>query len=251
MIRAALGRLVGLMLAPITGIGALLRQARFFHPEGVVYRAMVRPLPLPPPYGDVAKRLTGQALVRLSTAWWRHGHEWLDVLGCAIRFRGGEREITPEPEVSDQDLLFATVRWPWTTLAAPLMTHQHDFLGNNYHGVSPFDVTGLGPAKWRLISPVIATEGRDRGERLDRAVSEGRARFTLQVRRLRAGAEWVDVADLWLRERVDIDQSALHFSPFRSGRGIRPRGFVQGLRAPTYAASQRFRPAHDSDRHPV
>jgi hypothetical protein len=242
-VRETIGRLLGVLAAPVTGAGAWLRHARFFHPEGAVYRALVVPVAVHEPYTVVAWHLAGEALVRMSTAWWRGGREWLDVLGCAIRFRSDSR-ITAVPSENDQDLLLATVRWPWTTLLAPLTTRQHDFLGNNYHAVSPFLVEGLGRAKWRLIAPHVRVAGENRGERLDRAVANGLARFHLQVRPLRRRADWVTIADVKLRERVSIDQDALRFSPFRSGRGIRPWGLVQAMRGPTYQASQSARPEH-------
>jgi hypothetical protein len=238
---------LGVLAAPLTGIGAWLRQARFFHPEGTVYRALVVPVAAEEPYTTIAWHLSGEALVRMSTAWWRGGREWIDVLGCAISFRSDNR-VTAQPSPHDQDLLLATIRWPWTTLLAPLTTRQHDFLGNNYHAVSPFLVDGLGRAMWRLLSSPAEVKGESRGERLDRAVANGLARFHLQVRPMRRGAEWVTVADVKLRERAAVDQDLLRFSPFRSGRGIRPWGLVQAMRGPAYAASQGARPEHRPER---
>ena len=89
------------------------------------------------PYPGLARRLEGAALIRLSTAWWRGGKEWIDALGLAMRLG---REPSVEAHEGDQDLLFATIRRPWTTLLAPLTTEQHDFLANDYYAVSPFDV---------------------------------------------------------------------------------------------------------------
>ena len=45
-------------------------------------------------------------------------------------------------------------------------------------------------------------------------------------------------AELRLLRHVELDQQALQFSPFRAGRGLRPTGFVHGLRAATYALGQ-------------
>src|SRR3954463_12168906 len=81
------GVLAGWLVAPVTGTLSLFRRARMFHPEGALYRGQVEALP--GPYPGVARRLEGQALARLSTAWWKRGKEWLDVLGLALRLRGG------------------------------------------------------------------------------------------------------------------------------------------------------------------
>ena len=67
------------------------------------------------------------------------------------------------------------------------------------------------------------------------------ALLTLAVRR-RWRWGWVPVARIELRERADVNQEALAFSPFRDGRGIVPRGLVHALRRRVYPSSQRARP---------
>jgi hypothetical protein len=215
-----------------------------FHPEGAVYAADVAPAGAD--LTALGQRLAGPALVRMSTATWRGGREWIDVLGCAIRFRRTDSP-SAEPEPGDQDLLLATVRNPWTTLLAPLTTKQHDFLRNDYYAVSPFSVDGVSPrVKLRAVARrdghgVLAPgPGLSRGARLDLDVRDGRAVLELQARPGRG--EYTPVARIALRERVDVDQEKLRFSPFRDGRGIRPRGFVHALRLGTYSASQLLRP---------
>lgn len=237
-----MGSLVGRALAPLAGGVSLLRRARVFHPEGVVYHARVEPLHTEGPLGDLARRVAGDALARLSGAWWRV-KERPDVLGLALRLRAvGEASATPAD--GDQDLLFATIRSPWTTLAAALSTHQHDFLDNDYFGVAPFEIEGVGRVKLRLVGPRPGTPGTTRAERLDRDVSAGRADLRLEARRLDDPAladEWLPVALLRLVEPARVDQERLEFSPFRAGRGIRPVGFVHALRRGTYGASQAMR----------
>lgn len=240
-----LGFLGGIALAPLTGFGAAVRRARLFHPEGVLYRADANPLVSTGPRGVLAERLAGQVLVRLSTSIWRGGREWLDVLGMGIRFRSEEiPSVVPSP--GDQDLLLATIRTPWTTTLAPLKTHWHDFLRNDYYAVSPFTVEGLGRVKFRMVSARVRLPGIDRGARLQRAVEENLASFRLEVKKL-GSRNWEPVIAMRLLERVDLDQEALRFDPFRSGRGIVPSGFVQWLRPATYWASQRFRPKSASE----
>jgi hypothetical protein len=238
----ALGRAGGLLLAPVTGALSLIRHARMFHPSGVLYRAEVAASDAP---GDDAHaragaRLAGSALVRLSSAWWKEG-ERPDVLGIAIRFTAAEApDEAPAP--GDQDLLFATIRWPWATPLGPLTTRQHDFLGNVYYAVSPFEDDDLGRVRFRLQPPELDQAG-PREERLARAVEDGQAVLRLQV--ASAGQSYRDLATIALRAPIELDQGALRFSPFRAGRGIRPVGFVHGLRHAAYAASRLTRPAHE------
>lgn len=241
------GRLAGLGLAPLTATLSAVRQSRLFHPSGVLYWAKVTPLAAAPPWGVVARRLTGPAVVRLSGAWWKR-HEWPDVLGCAIRFTSG-RSVSATPRDDDQDLLLATVRRPWTLPWSPLTTEHHDFLANDYYGVSPFVVPGHdGLAEWRLSPECLAPDDDRRERRLARAVARGSAGFRLEARpyrrRLRFARDnrFMPVSRIVLIAPLDLDQEALRFDPFRAGRGIEPAGLVHALRIHTYAASQRLRP---------
>ncbi|HZR09561.1 MAG TPA: hypothetical protein VFA79_13340 [Myxococcales bacterium] len=225
----------GWLLAPLTGTLSLLRRARMFHPEGAVYRARVETVP--GPYAMLGRRLEGPALARLSTAWWRSGKEWLDALGIAIRVG---RDPGAEAKRGDQDLLFATIRSPWTTPFAPLTTEQHDFLANDYYGVSPFEVAGIGRAKLRLVSSrPRRLHARKRGARLVEAVERGEASLQLEIQ---LEKRWEPVARIVLLEPAQVDQERLRFSPFRDGKGMAPRGFVHGLRRATYLLSQLARP---------
>ncbi len=246
----ALGRAVGGVLSPITGEASLLRQARIFHPDGVVFRADVRPLVREGEVGELAQRLAGPALVRLSSAWWRHEKELPDVLGIAVRFCGREpTTTTSETSARDQDLLFATFRHIWTLPLAPLTTNQHDFLANDYHAILPFYVLGLGRVKFRLL-PMRqkGTEG-SRRERLSQAVVAGNAVLRLEVRQRFPSrptlSRWEGVAVIDLQERSLVDQEALAFTPFHAGRGIMPVGPFQMIRAATYAASRTGRRVAD------
>lgn len=237
-----LGRAGGLALAPITMTLSALRHARMFHPRGITLRAEVRPRARVAPWDTIAARLRGPALVRMSSAWWKKG-ELKDVLGIAIRFTRRER---PDARAApgDQDLLFATIRRPWTMPFAPLSTRQHDFFANRYFAVAPFRVQGAGAVEWRLVPEAAIDGDGSREDKLARALDEGRARFVLEGRPYRRVTDlfrrrhWHPVADVVLREAVEVDQDALRFDPYRAGRGIRPVGFVQALRRATYAASR-------------
>lgn len=215
-----------------------------FHPDGVVYEAEVVAQGGAPDLRAIGERLAGSALARLSSAWWR-GKDWPDVLGFALRFRSPDSQPLA-PSVLDQDLLLATIRFPWTTPFAPLTTRFRSFLWNHYHAVSPFEVAPAGRVKLRLRSPRLENSGElSRGEHLRQAVAEGRARWILEARRMQRFAllrSWEPVAEVRLIRPVEIDQAALRFSAFRSGRGLEPVGFVHYLRVAAYAASQRARP---------
>ena len=221
------GRAAGWLLAPIAGTLSLLRRARMFHPEGAMLEAAVEPLP--GPFPQLGQRLAGPALARLSTAWWRGGKEWIDALGIALR-------------IGPQDLLFATIRHPWTTIFAPVTTEQHDFLANDYFAVSPFDISGVGRGKLRLVGSRPRHLAGTRAERLDQALQRAEAWLRLELE-LEGRGRWSPVALIRLVRRVPVDDQAIRFSPFRDGKGLTPRGFVHELRRATYLLSQLARPA--------
>lgn len=236
------GNALGWMVAPLFALTSALRRARTFHPTGEVYAADVAPTDNA---GSLGERLRGPALVRLSGALWKREREGLDVLGLALRLRR-TRALSAEAEADDQDILFATIKHPWTMLFAPLTTNAHDFLANDYFGVSPFEISGVGRCYLRLrpIAHAAASHGASRSTRLRAAVARGDAALRVEVRPARE-ADWREVATITLREPAPIDQERLRFWPFRAGRGIAPRGFVHSLRRGVYTLSQRARPHHE------
>lgn len=238
-----IGNVLGFASAPIAAVAAVARRGRVFHPRGDIYAATVTAARTGPG-ARAGTRLAGNAVVRVSGAWWRRV-EWPDVLGVAVRFRGrGGPSV--QPAEGDQDLLFATLRRPWTMLLAPLSTDPHDFLANDYYAVSPFDDPDLGRVEWRLRTGDARARfpGRDRYARLRAAARGGEAVLRLEARSREARfAGWVEVARIRLDEVVELDAAALRFRPFRSGRGIRPRGFIHALRPGAYGGSQAARTA--------
>lgn len=238
----AVGRAIGLLVAPAAAVSSFIRGARIFHPDAVVYRADVHANATDGALGELGRRLAGPALVRLSGGTRREkpGTSPRDVLGVALRFNTPPVAV-PGPDSRSQDLLLVSVQHLWQLPLSPLLTNPRDFLSNDYHALLPFRVGGLGVVEFRIVPEAPAAEGGEgmgRRERLERAVRLGRAVFHLQVKREERGAEWKPLATVALRERVDIDQAALLFTPFRAGAGIEPVGFVQGLRWATYAGSQ-------------
>jgi hypothetical protein len=241
-IAGAIGRGIGVLAAPLTAIGSFVRGARVFHPDGVVYRADVRADVNQGALGDLARRLAGPALARLSGALRREkaGTSPRDIFGLALRFNAAP-DAGPAPTARSQDLLLLSIEHLWQLPQGALLTKPRDFLANVYHAILPFRVDDLGVVKFRIVPEVDAVrgnEGTGRVERLDDAVRRGTAVLRLQVKGEEPGAEWKPLATVVLRERVDIDQADLQFTPFHEGAGIEPVGFLQGLRWATYSGSQ-------------
>lgn len=236
------GLVTGAAVAPLFGVGSLLRRARFFHPEGTCYDAVVSALTTQYEYRPLQQRLCGKALVRLSSAWWRDEKEWPDVLGCAVRF-GAQDGTESSLSESAQDILFATIPYPILTPLGPLFTQVHDFFANTYWGVAPFEIDGVGLVRLRLVpQPLGAQPESSRQKKLDDAVAARAAAMDVWIKPLRPAGTWIPLVEIRLMKRRALNQEALHFSPFRTGCGVRPRGFVHAMRRPVYALSQMLRP---------
>lgn len=198
-----------------------------------------------PPDGDEpldssARAFHGRVLVRCSAALWRGGREHLDVLGFALRIRRGDGPALDEAALpGDQDLLFATIRSPFTMPLSPLFTNASDFVDQRYWAVSPF-ATRAGRHELRLSPvdpPPHAPLREPRASRLLAAVHAGRAVWSLEARRTLT-LRWHPVARITLDRVTTLDQAALAFDPFRAGLGLQPVGVVHAIRRAAYAASR-------------
>jgi hypothetical protein len=249
-----LGAFSGLLLAPWTALGSYLRRTRLFHPTGLMLRGE---LVLPPtrggdeaticdhnPHRALGERLQGKVVVRFSSAFWK-GREWPDVLGCAVRCSGDGTPPTAAAKPTDQDLLFATVRHPLTTLLASITTDVSDYLSNDYYAVSPFTAPAYGRIKLRLVSMACGGNGVTREAKLLTELERIPLLFQLEAKALHE-RRYRPVALLELKEHIDDDQEEWRFDPFLAGRGLEPVGFVQNLRRAAYAASRRGRSARHS-----
>lgn len=240
----ALGRAAGGLVAPLAAEFSLMRGARSFHPNGIVYRGAVTPIATLGPVGSLAQRLAGPALLRLSGGLGiqARGKEGPDVLGISLRLCASETP-SAQPAPGDQDLLFVSATSLWKLPFALLLTRAQDFMRNDYYALLPFDIQGIGSVLLRLSRhPGLAqaqSQGQNRAERLANAVAAKNARFQLELRRGGLLRPWQTVANIELIEAMPtLNQDALSFHPFRSGRGIRPRGFLQAMRVAVYPASQ-------------
>lgn len=243
-IGGALGHVAGILAAPLFGLSSLLRQARTFHPRGPVYHAVVRRhARAPNAVLGLAEALSGYAIVRFSGALWKRSESRIDVLGCAVRLRRDDGE-SAEAAGDDQDLLFATIRRPWTMPFAPFTTRVEDYLGNDYFAVSPFDTNAARRVYLRL-HPMTSSRGDGRGlsrtERLAHDVEREPAALELEFSPKPFGP-WAPLVTVTLERLASLDPEALRFRPSRSGRGVRPRGFIHAMRSAVYAMSQRARP---------
>lgn len=236
-----LGRVVGAGLSPAVFLASFARGKRVFHPGGLTYRGRVIPMAGDPRLEAVAERLSGFALLRLSSALFAGPAERQDALGVAVRFRK-DPEITAEAADGDQDLLTVSFDSLLGAGRGIVKTEYHDFLANDYWAIAPFEVAGLGKAKLRLVGSRSgpATNEVTREERLLQAARAGKAWLRLDA--LPEGEDtWLSIAQITLEEPALVDQHALKFYPFRDGKGLTPRGFQHGLRLAAYRASEAAR----------
>ncbi|HEX7838876.1 MAG TPA: hypothetical protein VF469_15470 [Kofleriaceae bacterium] len=220
---AVLGLAIGLVIVPVSW----LRAARAVHADGVVCRAeLVATDPC-------AAHLAGPALVRLSGAL-EPQTAGSDVLGLCIRM---QRTASDDAAQGDQDLLLGSFESFHTVGRDRARTDAGDYLANCYSTVTPWWLTGYGPVILRLFPPPAApaTRGSDRLARLDADLADGRARLGFAVT---TPAGQATLAELRLLERLAIDGRALRASMFRQGRGLRPLGLRNGIRATVYPMGQ-------------
>jgi hypothetical protein len=227
-IGAVLGLVIGVMVFPVS----LYRGARAVHASGVVCRAeLVAHTP-------AGRHLAGPALVRLSGAFADQVTTSSDVLGLDIRM---QRTASTDARHGDQDLLLGSFESFATAGRDRANTNTGDYLANDYSTVTPWWVEGHGPVILRLVpwagsaSAPASSGGADRLARLDAALAGDRARFELAIG---TGDTRVALAELRLVERIAIDDRGLRASMFRQGRGLRPLGLRNGIRATVYPMSQ-------------
>lgn len=231
-----LGRVSGWLTAPLWAAGSAIRHARVLHPVGELVEGTVEAIDPPEDLAALASALEGRALVRFSGAIWKkQGTHLPDVLGCAIRIQDFER--------GDQDLLFATIKRPWTLGFAPLTTDVDDYLANRYFGISPFDLAGVAKRFYLRLRPLRRGGGGEgRAERLASAVADEGEPAALAIEAsYQPRGPWREVARLRLERVIANDDPELRFDPFEDARGIRPRGIVHALRRGAYRASQSAR----------
>ncbi len=221
-----LGAAVGLLLGVLFIFWySLYRGKRAVHADGVLCRAEVIAHDK-----IIGPELAGPALVRLSGAFAGLATTGHDVLGMDIRF---QKTAVDDASVGDQDLLLGSFESFHTAAKARELTDAVDYLDNDYSTVTPWWSPGQGSVTWQVHRPERRAVDRagDRTGRLDADIVDDVARIVLEI----AGKP---IIELRLTSRLAIDQRTLKASMFRTGRGIRPVGFRNGIRATVYPISQ-------------
>lgn len=221
-----LGYLVGLLIAPFIFLKAVFQGKRVFHPSGSSCRAEVTALDT-----VVGPRLDGAARVRYSGATANENSPTPTIVGMSIKFG------------TDQDLPIASFESFWTAKQGTKNTDITDYMKNQYASVAPWRCKGLGVVWFRAIPHPDATAAAKSGtrtERLEADIAAGRASFTLEARRrpFPDGELIAKLAEIRLVERFPDDDRNHRMSMFRTGRGLAPTGFRNGVRAIVYPTSQ-------------
>ncbi|MEO7094302.1 MAG: hypothetical protein ABI175_13685, partial [Polyangiales bacterium] len=178
----------------------------------------------------IGPRLAGPARVRLASSTAAENSPEPSIIGMSIKLG------------TDQDLALGTFESFRTAGEATKTTDITDYLANQYASVAPWRVRGLG-VMWLRAIPVPAASAPKTGtrtERLDADIAAGRATFILEAREGPGpdGAVRTRLAEVRLLERLPEDDRTIHISMFRTGRGVVPTGFRNGVRAIVYPVSQ-------------
>jgi hypothetical protein len=238
-IMGAIGSIIGFPLAIFFALTTFVRKSKPLHPKGQCFLAHVEPL-AGQNFEDekLAHVLAGPALIRLSNSIWKRSGRSYDMLGIALRFRWREGDSLAA-NAQTQDLLLATVQHVWSLLFAPITTRVRGFFCNMYYALTPFTVAGIGTVKFRLQpEDKDETVHGDRDIKLANRVALGKAKFVLEYSHDSFFKTWIPIARIHLTKPLSIDQSRLHFNPFNEGAAIKPSGFINGLRKPSYIAAQ-------------
>ena len=220
------GVLVALVVSIYIFFRSLFRAARAFHPRGSVCKAQITAL------DDLAgPRLAGAAEVRFASSTADENAPDPSIIGLSIKIRD-----------ADQDLAFGTFESFAKAGQATDTTNVADYLANEYASVAPWRVRGLGIAWLRLVPSPAAHVPKTglRTERLDADIAANRATFILEARSAPNpdGPLLRKLAEVRLTERLPADDPKHRISMFRTGRGIVPTGFRNGIRAIVYPVSQ-------------
>lgn len=220
-----IGVLVALVAAIPIFVRSLVRGARAFHPRGSVCRAEITALD-----DIVGARLAGPARVRLASSTADENSPSPSIIGLGLKLG------------TDQDLAFGTFESFSTAGEGTKQTNVADYLANQYASVAPWRVRGLGVIWFRLVPDPAANAPKTgtRVERLEADIAAGRAKLVLEAREAPGpdGAVRARLAELCLVERLPQDDPSFQISMFRTGRGVVPTGFRNGVRAILYPVSQ-------------
>jgi hypothetical protein len=221
----AIGVLVALVVSIYIFFRSLFRKGRAFHKWGSVCRAEITTLD-----ETLGKRFAGAARVRFSTSTAEENSTSASIIGMAIKIE------------DQQDIVVATFEAFIKVNEATKNTNVADYMANQYGSVAPWRVPGLGPIWFRAIPDPASNTPKTglRTERLEADIAADRAKFVIEARErpFADGKVITRLAELRLLERLPDDEPKFHISMFNTGRGIKPTGFRNGLRAVVYPVSQ-------------
>lgn len=211
-------------------VASRLRQARAFHPRGVTVLATWRPAERSGPLeGSPLVDRDRAALLRLS-----HGvglpPRLPDILGWAIKV------LDVHGPGRDQDLLLASTGRG--RLGRHLLRAGRDLATTTLSTLLPYAVAGAGRS-------VIVARGRDGAPAATYAdlVREGPSVLPVyEVRFARTDGPLLATVHPGDRAPAGVGEAA-RFDPWHTGPELRPVGWLNRLRAPTYIASQDARGA--------
>jgi mono/diheme cytochrome c family protein len=263
--------LIARALAVVFGfVSGVARNARTFHPDGRVIRAMARSWRVEDEIlAKAGELLAGPVLLRAGMGLMKKSApRWLaeiipDAPSIACRFF--------EPVAGNEDGLWRRAGWDLDLLCTAggdrlwklvlnLSTGgwmyglvRFDYFRNVYFSQTPYQISGTPAEFWiRLVpstGPVSISPKDDAGreKQLTIAISE-HAVLRMEARHARErNAPWIPFAELRLEEEIHIDQEALHFDPV-GGRGFVPTGFLTSLRKTVYPSSRMHRPSSVQER---
>ncbi len=236
-----LGMAAGVAALPAASVATILLRKRLFHGVGRHYRATVTPLATDGASGKVARRLAGEALIRVSGGLpFALDDTRRDVLGFAMRFHEAG---TPghQPGPGDQDLVMASFKTLPTIAKGFATSDTRHVLHNTFRTAQVYTDVDLGRVEFRVLPERQIGEGDNGFDRLDHVVSNGGASMVFAWRPWSEPDAWTDLLELKLVQTLDHADDATHFDPFRSGRGIEPAGFWGGLRKVVYPVARRLR----------
>jgi hypothetical protein len=247
-------------------VSGVVRNSRTFHPDGRVFRGMVRSLePADAAMARAAEQLTGNVIMRIGMGVMKKGMPaWLadripDAPSVACRFfRATSADDVRLQRVpgDDLDLLCTAGGDRLGKLVINLATGGHkygldqfDYFRNLYYAQVPYRIDGGSLDVWVRLVPEPESlpassplrDGAEREQGLTAAVAN-HARLRVEVQRAGDRAEaFVPIAEIRFDDEIQLDQEALHFDPI-AGRGFEPHGFFTGLRRFVYPASVQSRP---------
>lgn len=231
----ALGRISGWMLWLVFYLFARHYKGRVFHRQGTVCKARIIALD-----DAVGPLLAGAARVRFSASGKPENSLEPSIVGMALEMANGEQDL---PLATFESFVFHHDEGGGLGRATD-STDITDYLSkkNVYASVTPWNVDGVGTVWFRAHSLAGPVEGERRTDRLA-AHAKAHAKLVLEMRRgpFAKGELIARIAEIELVAVLPTDAPDFTMRVTRTGRGIRPTGFRNGVRASAYPASQRGR----------